>query len=424
MKVLVIGSGGREHAIAWKLAQSNAITHVFVAPGNAGTYREPKVTNVDIAALDFPALTEFVKLNQIQFTVVGPEAPLVAGIVDYFNERDLLCLGPTKKAAQLEGSKVFAKSFMRRHQIPTANAKVFTSKELAIEYLQLCTFPLVIKVDGLAGGKGVIIAEDAKHAENTIESIFSHHQFGEADQQVIIEEFIEGEEVSFIVLSDGMHYIPLATSQDHKRRDDADRGPNTGGMGAYSPAAVSPMLHQKILAQVIEPTLKGMALEGMPFKGFLYAGLMITPKEEIKVLEYNCRFGDPETQPILMRLKSDFADLCLAAITGKLNSFNAEWDDHCALGVVLAAKGYPDNVQKGELISTINDIPPNPNYKIFHAGTKIVDGRIVTDGGRVLCVTALGESIADAQAKAYRIVKQAAWESAFYRTDIGYKAIK
>lgn len=425
MKVLVIGNGGREHALAWKLAQSPLVKTVYVAPGNAGTYREPKVENVPIDPLHFEELVEFVKVQQINFTVVGPEAPLVAGIVDYFTQRNLPCLGPTKDAAQLEGSKVFSKAFMERHNIPTARARVFNSLEAAQQYLAECTYPIVIKADGLAAGKGVVIAKDKTEAEGAVVDMLSHKRFGLAGDQIIIEDFLEGEEVSFIVLCDGEHYIPLATSQDHKARDDGDKGPNTGGMGAYSPAPlVSPHLHDEILATVIEPTLKGLSQEGYPFKGFLYAGLMISSKEEIKVLEYNCRFGDPETQPILMRLTSDFAQMCLDALNGTLNTYVAEWDPNYALGVVLAAAGYPDEVKKGDVCPTLNDIAPSKVYKIFHAGTKIEEGRILTNGGRVLCVTALGETLQDAQTKAYRIVKKVAWDGVFYRSDIGYKALK
>lgn len=424
MKVLVIGSGGREHALAWKLAQSPLVKNVYVAPGNAGTYREPKVENVPIDPLHFDELIDFVKVQQIDFTVIGPEAPLVAGIVDYFTQRNLPCLGPTQAAAQLEGSKVFSKAFMERHHIPTAKAHTFNSVDAAHEYLKQCAYPVVIKADGLAAGKGVVIAKDQPQAEHTVEEMLSHKRFGVASAQIIIEDFIKGEEISFIVLCDGEHYIPLATSQDHKARDDGDKGPNTGGMGAYSPAPlVTPHLHDEILKTVIEPTLKGLSQEGHPFKGFLYAGLMISPQEEIKVLEYNCRFGDPETQPILMRLTSDFAQMCLDALNGKLNTYVAQWDPQFALGVVLAAAGYPDHFDKGDICPTLNDIPPSKAYKIFHAGTKIEDGKILTNGGRVLCVTALGDTLLDAQTKAYRLVKKVAWGGVFYRSDIGYRAL-
>lgn len=425
IKLLVIGNGGREHALAWKLAQSSNVQKVYVAPGNAGTHREPKVENVAIDPLDFAALTDFVKHQHIHFTVVGPELPLVAGIVDYFTERDLLCLGPTKACAQLEGSKAFAKAFMLRHGIPTAKAKTFTNTDEANAYLVTCAFPQVIKADGLAAGKGVVIVQNLEQAQETVDAMLAQHRFGSAGNQVVIEEFIQGEEVSFIVLSDGVNCVPLATSQDHKTRDDHDLGPNTGGMGAYSPAPlVTPSMHQKIMEQVITPTLEGMAKEGNPFKGFLYAGLMITKAGEIKVLEFNTRFGDPETQPVLMRLQSDFAQMCLNALEGHLGGYIASWDQRPALGVVLAANGYPDHYHKGTIIPTLNDIAPSDTYKIFHAGTLLQEGNIVTNGGRVLCVTALGENYQDAQEKAYQIVKKASFDGLFYRNDIGHRAIK
>lgn len=425
MKVLVIGNGGREHAIAWKLAQSDLVQKVYVAPGNAGTYREPKVENVAIDPLQFAALADFVKIEHIDFTVVGPEAPLVAGIQDFFQAKQLPCLGPSKAAAQLEGSKVFAKAFMQRHQIPTARAEIFTAIEPAQAYLQHCTFPVVIKADGLAGGKGVIIAQNLAEAQHAVEEILMQSRFGLAGQQIIVEDFIQGEEVSFMVLCDGQHYIPLATSQDHKARDDGDQGPNTGGMGAYSPAPlVDEDLHQEILQQVIEPTLKGLVQEGLPFTGFLYAGLMITAQKEIKVLEFNCRLGDPETQPILMRLTSDFAELCLATLNGALNTQSAQWDERAAIGVVLASHGYPDQYQTGEDILTLSEVPPSKQYKIFHSGTKMEEsGRMVTAGGRVLCVTALGSTLQEASQRCYQVVKKAAWDGVFYRNDIGHRAL-
>lgn len=426
MKILVVGNGGREHAIAWKLAQSPLVEQVFVAKGNAGTHREPKVQNIDIEPLHFADLVDFVKVQKIDFTVVGPEAPLVAGIVDYFTDRGLPCLGPKQKAAQLEGSKAAAKAFMQRHHIPTAQAAVFSDKAQALAYLDHAQFPIVIKADGLAQGKGVIIAEDLSQAQSALESMLgAQQQFGEAGKQVVIEDFIHGEEVSFIVLSDGQYCLPLATSQDHKARDDGDKGPNTGGMGAYSPAPiVTPKLFEEIMSKVIHPTLKGMAAEGTPFTGFLYAGLMISPTQGIKVLEYNCRFGDPETQPILMRLKSDFALMCEAAVHGTLSTYPAEWDPRVALGVVLAAHGYPDQYHMGDPIPTINDVPSSEDYKVFHAGTTIRAGQVVTNGGRVLCTTALGDGFQEAQDKAYRLVKKIKWDEVFYRSDIGYRAIK
>lgn len=425
MKILIIGQGGREHALAWKLARSPLVDHVYVAPGNAGTHREPKVENVAIDPLNFSDLADFAKTKQITFTVVGPEAPLVGGIVDYFQSRHLRCLGPKKIAAQLEGSKVFAKAFMQRYGIPTAHSQVFSETAPAIAYLETCRFPQVIKADGLAAGKGVIIVQDKDQGIKVIEEMLSLGRFGEAGHQVIIEDFIQGEEVSFIALCDGKHFIPLATSQDHKARDDGDLGPNTGGMGAYSPAPlVTPALQNQILQQVILPTLAGIEKEGAAYTGFLYAGLMITPEQEIYVLEYNCRFGDPETQPILMRLKSDFAQMCLASLEGTLDAYDVTWDPRIAVGVVLAARGYPDAIETGDVVPTLNDIPPGKNYKIFHAGTKLVEGRIVTNGGRVLCVCGLGESFYDAQKRAYKLVRKAAWDGVFYRTDIGHRALK
>ncbi len=425
MKVLVVGSGGREHALAWKLAQSPLINQVYVAPGNAGTHREPKVQNIALSPLAFDALVDFVKQNQIDFTVVGPEAPLVEGIVDFFESKNLRCLGPSAACAQLEGSKVFSKTFMHQFHIPTAKAETFTDAKAAEHYLETVNFPIVIKADGLASGKGVIIAPDLTSAKAAVFDMLSHKKFGQASSQIIIEDFIQGEELSFIVLCDGEHYLPLATSQDHKARDDNDKGPNTGGMGAYSPAPIANEdLQTKIIKTVIEPTLHGLRANGTPFKGFLYAGLMITAQNDIYVLEYNCRFGDPETQPILMRLKSDFAQLCLDTLAGKLDTYQAQWDSQAALGVVLAANGYPDNPHMGDPCPTLNEIAPSDNYKIFHAGTKVEEGKIVINGGRVLCVTALGDTIEMAKDNAYRIVQKAAWDSVFYRKDIGAKAIK
>lgn len=425
MKILVIGNGGREHALAWKLAQSSTVEQVFVAKGNAGTHREPKVQNVDIDPMNFAALVDFVKGQKIDFTVVGPEAPLVAGIVDYFTQKGLPCLGPKQQAAQLEGSKAAAKAFMQRHHIPTAQAEVFSDEAKALAYLKKAQFPIVIKADGLAQGKGVIIAQDLTQAQSAVESMLGEQQqFGEAGRQIVIEDFIAGEEVSFIVLCDGQHCLPLATSQDHKARDDGDQGPNTGGMGAYSPAPlVTAELFHEIMATIIQPTLAGLASEGMPYTGFLYAGLMVSPTQGIKVLEYNCRFGDPETQPILMRLTSDFALMCQAALNGTLHDYRATWDPRVALGVVLAAHGYPDQYRTGDPIPTINDIPTADDYKIFQAGTTIQAGQVVMNGGRVLCVTALGNGYQEAQDKAYRLVKKVKWDGIFYRSDIGYRAI-
>lgn len=424
MDILVIGNGGREHAICWKLASSPSVHHVYCAPGNAGTQREPKVENVPINPLDFSALFEFAKHKKVDFTVVGPEAPLVAGITDYFAAKNLPCLGPNQFCAQLEGSKAFSKAFMLNHGIPTAQARIFSSPQDALRHLAQSTYPLVIKADGLAAGKGVRIVTDLSHAQTYIEHLFSLQSVNTTETKVVIEDFIEGEEVSFIVLADGTDCLPLATSQDHKTRDNGDKGPNTGGMGAYSPAPlVTPELHQKIMSQIITPTLEGMQRMGQPYRGFLYAGLMITPKNDIQVLEYNCRFGDPETQAILMRLQSDFAELCYCALNGTLSTYQAIWDPRSALGVVLAAHGYPDHYVKDQIIPTLSDLPSSDTYKIFHAGTRIESGNILTAGGRVLCPTALGHTLAEAQQKAYQLVNKVKWDGVFCRTDIGYKAL-
>lgn len=424
MKILVIGQGGREHAIAWKLAQSEITTHIFVAPGNAGTYREPKVENLAINPLDFEALANFVKTNNISFTVVGPEAPLVAGIVDYFQALNLKIFGPNQFAAQLEGSKIYAKQFMQEYNIPTAKAAYFSDNQVAQQFLKTCQFPVVIKADGLAEGKGVVICQDISLAQTTIDDFLSQKRFGKASESIVIEEFLTGTEVSFIVLSDGKQYIPLATSQDHKARDNGDLGPNTGGMGAYSPAPmIDNALYETILATIVEPTLKAMQTKNNPFVGFLYCGLMITPNNEPKVLEYNCRLGDPETQPILMRLQSDLAELFQHAIEGTLNAVTVHFDKRIALGVVLVADGYPGHYDKGSIIPAIKEIQANTDHKLFHAGTLLDQGNIVTNGGRVLCATALGDSYQEAQKAAYVLAHRAAWDGAYYRTDIGYKAL-
>lgn len=417
MQLLVIGSGGREHALAWKLACSPLVHKVFVAPGNAGTYREPKVENVALDPMDFPALVLFAKNQGIRFTIVGPEAPLVAGIVDYFQAHDLLCFGPTQKAAQLEGSKAFAKAFMHRHGIPTAPAQIFCDSKEALDALAEASFPLVIKADGLAAGKGVVITHTLAQAKQAI------HTLG--TQTIILEAFLEGQELSFIVISDGQHFQPLATSQDHKKRDAGDQGPNTGGMGAYSPVPfATPALQTQIVSEVIAPTLRGMQAEGIPFLGFLYAGLMITPNQQIYVLEYNCRLGDPETQPLLMRLRSDFATLCLSTLQGTLQNETIDWDPRYALGVVLASKGYPNAYTQGDVLTHLHDMPsPSQYVKLFHAGTQMQDGNIVTTGGRVLCATALRGTLGEAQTAAYTLAQKAAWPNAFYRTDIGWRAL-
>lgn len=421
MKVLIIGSGGREHALGWQVAQDEKVTDVFVAPGNAGTALEAKLTNVAIDVLDIPALLAFAQTNSIELTIVGPEAPLVEGIVDAFEAAGLACFGPTKAAAQLEGSKAFTKDFLARHQIPTAEYQNFTEIEPAKAYVQDKGTPIVIKADGLAAGKGVIIALSEAEAFTAIDDMLAGNAFGEAGHRVVIEEFLQGEEASFIVMVDGEQVLPLATSQDHKARDDGDQGPNTGGMGAYSPApVVTPEIHQRAMAEVIMPTVRGMNAEGNRYRGFLYAGLMIAQDGTPKVLEYNCRFGDPETQPIMMRLKSNLADLCLAAIQGKLDQVQCQWDKRAALGVVLAAGGYPESYRKGDAISGLDNVS---HAKVFHAGTKQQDNQVVTNGGRVLCVTALGDTVQEAQQLAYQATKSISWDNVYCRNDIGHRAI-
>lgn len=424
MKLLVIGHGGREHTLAWKLAQSPQVTKVYVAPGNAGTHREPKVQNIDIAPLQFEALAHFVKQENIAYTVVGPEAPLVAGLVDYFKTQNLSILGPNQFTAQLEGSKIFAKQFMQEYAIPTAQAASFSDIQAANDFLAHCQFPIVVKADGLASGKGVIVCPNKASATAAIEDMLANKKFGHASDTILIEEFLRGTEVSFIVLCDGENFVPLATSQDHKARDNGDLGPNTGGMGAYSPAPMmTDSLYQQVIDHAVKPTLLGMKQKGSPYLGFLYLGLMISPDNQIRVLEYNCRLGDPETQPLLLRLQTDFAMLCQAAINKKLSGIKLEFDSRVALGVVLASSGYPGSYDMGINIPNLKELPNYKDYKIFHAGTKLNNGNIVTNGGRVLCVTALGNSYADAQNKAYRLVKKLAWPGAYYRTDIGYKAL-
>jgi len=424
MKILVIGSGGREHAIAWKAAGSGMVERVFVAPGNAGTEREPGVENVGIAATDIDSLAEFAKNKKIDLTIVGPEAPLVAGITDIFNKAGLRCFGPSKGAAQLEGSKVFTKEFLERHKIPTAEYKSFTELEQAKKYIVTRDFPLVIKADGLASGKGVIIAGTPEEAFSAVEGMLSGREFGAAGKRVIVEEYLQGEEASFIVMTDGRNILPLATSQDHKAVNNGDTGMNTGGMGAYSPApVVTPEIHDRVMREVIVPTVAGMASEGNPYIGFLYAGLMIRPDGTSKVLEYNCRFGDPETQPILMRLKSDLVGMCLAALDGSLDQVKAEWDQRAALGVVMAAGGYPGAYSKGDVISGLPE-REEEGLKVFHAGAMIKDGKVVTNGGRVLCATALGNTVSEAQKKAYDLADRISWAGVYYRTDIGYRAVE
>ena len=424
MKVLMIGGGGREHALAWKLAQSRDVEQVFVAPGNAGTATEPKLTNVAIGATDLEALVAFAQQEQVALTVVGPEAPLVEGVVDRFQAAGLTIFGPSQRAAQLEGSKSFTKDFLARHAIPTAAYQTFTAVEPALAYLADMGAPIVIKADGLAAGKGVIVAMSEAEAEAAIRDMLEANAFGDAGARVVIEEFLEGEEASFIVMVDGDNVVPMATSQDHKRAYDGDTGPNTGGMGAYSPApVVTPEVDARIMEQVILPTVRGMAAEGNAYTGFLYAGLMIDPQGNPKVIEYNCRFGDPETQPIMMRLTSDLAALCLAGAKGELAGKQCEWDPRAAVGVVLAAGGYPGNYRKGDVIHGLADAE-RAQCKVFHAGTaQNADGEITTAGGRVLCVTALGDSVSAAQQQAYQGVNAIHWDNVEFRRDIAFRAI-
>ena len=425
MKVLVIGSGGREHALAWKLRQSPQVSEVIVAPGNAGTAHEHGVRNVDVAANDIDGLLKLAKAEKIGLTVVGPEVPLVAGVVDRFRGAGLRIFGPRAIAAQLEGSKAFAKDFLHRHNIPTARYAVFTELNAALAYVRQHGAPIVIKADGLAAGKGVVVALTKADAELALHDMLGAHSFGDASARVVIEEFLEGEEASYIVMSDGSHALPMASSQDHKRRDEGDLGPNTGGMGAYSPApVVTPEVEQRILKEVIEPTLHGMAAEGAPFMGFLYAGLMIDKSGAPKVIEFNVRFGDPETQPIMMRLKSDLVDLIDAALDGRLEHTTAQWDARPAIGVVMAAGGYPGRVRGDDVIDGL-DAPVDRDVKIFHAGTRLdSQGRAVTAGGRVLTVCALGKDIAAARENAYAAASKIHYEGAFCRRDIAHRALR
>jgi phosphoribosylamine--glycine ligase len=422
MKVMIVGGGGREHALAWKCAQSPRVTQVFVAPGNAGTETEPKVSNVAVEADNIDALLQFAASHDIELTIIGPEVPLVAGIVDRFAAAGRRCFGPSRAAARLEGSKVFAKDFLRRHRIPTASYAAFTAANFDADYVRAQRLPLVIKADGLAAGKGVVICETHDSAISTANAILGG-SFGAAGNAIVVEEFLSGEEVSFIVVAHDSQAVPLATSQDHKRRDDGDSGPNTGGMGAYSPAPiVTEQLERRIMRDVIAPTLKGLRSDGNPYIGFLYAGLMIAEDGTPNVLEFNCRFGDPETQPILMRLQSDLIDLCEAALDGNLDGHEVRWDSRAALGVVMAAGGYPDAYRKGDPISGL-DVAEQLPGKVFHAGTRVVDGRIVTAGGRVLCAVGLGDTVGAAQHQAYELVHAIHWNLVQYRLDIGYRAI-
>jgi phosphoribosylamine--glycine ligase len=424
MKVLVVGSGGREHALAWKCAQSARVTEVLVAPGNAGTAQEPKVRNVDILADDISGLVRLAQTEEVDLTIIGPEGPLVMGIVDAFQQRGLKCFGPGRKQAQLEGSKAFTKDFLARHGIPTAKSATFTRDNFDPSYVQKQKTPIVVKASGLAAGKGVIIVDSVAEAIATARAMFDG-QFGDAGTEVVIEEFLEGEEASFIVMADGKNILPFASSQDHKRRDDGDHGPNTGGMGAYSPApVVTPAMHARIMKQVIEPTIRGLEKDGMPYTGFLYAGVMIAPDGTPNVLEFNCRFGDPETQPIMMRLESDLTELVEAALEGRLDQVKAQWDARAALGVVLAAGGYPDSVRRGDVIDGLDQAAKLPG-KVFHAGTKVDEqGNIVTNGGRVLCAVGLGANVREAQREAYTLADAIHWLGIQYRRDIGFRAVE
>ncbi len=423
MKVLVVGSGGREHALAWKCAQSKHVTEVIVAPGNAGTALEPKLRNLAVGAEDIDGLLDLAKSESIGLTIIGPEVPLVAGVVDRFRDHGLPCFGPTADAAQLEGSKAFTKEFLERHNIPTAGYKSFTELEPALEYIRKQGAPIVVKADGLAAGKGVIVATTVEEAEQAATDMLGAHSFGDAGNLIVVEEFLHGEEASFIVMTDGKTVLPLATSQDHKARDEGDTGPNTGGMGAYSPApVVTPELEERIMAQVIQPTLDGLKADEIDYLGFLYAGLMITADGTPKVLEFNCRFGDPETQPIMTRLRSDLVELCLAAIEGRLDTQSIDWDPRAALGVVIAAGGYPASYRKGDRINGLPDVI-GIEGKVFHAGTAIDGDDVVTNGGRVLCVVGLGDTVAAARDAAYAQVDNISWDDHFFRHDIGHRAI-
>ncbi len=422
MKVLVIGSGGREHALAWKLSLSERVSEVLVAPGNAGTSLEPKVRNLDVGPNDFDKLIETVKQEGIEFTIVGPEAPLVEGIVDYFQKEGLTFFGPIKKAAQREGSKAFTKQFLEKYSIPTGAFETFYDLQTAIRYVEKQVAPIVIKADGLAAGKGVVIAKTIEEAIDSLKEMLSGEAFGDAGKQVVIEEFLEGEEASFICLCDGKTAIPFASSQDHKTRDEGDKGPNTGGMGAYSPApVVDETIHERVMQQIIEPTLRGMSEEGSPYVGFLYAGLMINKGGQPKVIEYNCRFGDPEAQPVLFRLQSDLLDACQKAVLGELTDYKLEFDERNALGVVMAAGGYPFDYKKGAAINGLGD--ERADTKVFHAGSIEVEGEIRTNGGRVLCVVGIGDDVKSAADCAYERVATISWDQLYYRRDIGHRAM-
>ena len=424
MRILVVGGGGREHAIAWKAACSPLAERVFVAPGNAGTATEPGCENVPIDAADIAALADFAAARGIGLTIVGPEVPLVAGIVDEFSRRGLKCFGPTAACARLEGSKAYSKDFCARHDIPTAAWGDFSDVEAACEYIRSHGAPIVVKADGLAAGKGVIVAGTVAEAEAAARDMLSGNRFGDAGARVVVEEFLAGEEASFIAMVAGTHILPLATSQDHKARDDGDRGPNTGGMGAYSPApVVDRALHERIMREIMTPTVAGLAADGTPYTGFLYAGIMVAADGTPRVLEFNCRFGDPETQPILFRMKSDLVALCLAAVDGHLDDASCEWDARAALGVVLAAEGYPGRYRKDDPIAGLDADAGRDDVKIFHAGTRLEQGAVLTSGGRVLCAVALGEGVAEAQREAYALVDRIRWRGMYCRRDIGWRAL-
>jgi phosphoribosylamine--glycine ligase len=426
VKVLIVGSGGREHALAWKCAQSPKVSEVLVAPGNGGTATEPRVRNVDVQAEDIAGLLALARAEQVGLTIIGPEAPLVLGVVDAFQAAGLRCFGPARAAAQLEGSKAFTKEFLKRHGIPTASYATFTRATFDPDWVRRQRTPVVVKASGLAAGKGVVIVDNVDQAIATAESMFGG-QFGSAGDQVVIEEFLPGEEASFIVMADGKNILTMATSQDHKRLRDADQGPNTGGMGAYSPApVVTRAMHERIMREVIEPTIRGLAKDGTPYTGFLYAGIMVHPDGTPNVLEYNCRFGDPETQPIMMRLRSDLVEMCEAALDKRLDRLHADWDERAALGVVLAAEGYPDTVRKGDVIHGLEaaaKLSADGSGKVFHAGTRAENGRILTHGGRVLCAVGLGASVSESQRRAYALVDAISWKGMQCRRDIGYRAV-
>ncbi|HET8699926.1 MAG TPA: phosphoribosylamine--glycine ligase [Gammaproteobacteria bacterium] len=424
MKILIIGSGGREHALAWKAAQSPLATEVLVAPGNAGTAREPKTRNVNVPAADIDALLDLAAAERVDLTIVGPETPLVGGLVNRFEERGLKCLGPRADGAQLEGSKAFTKDFLARHGIPTAASQTFTDVEAARRYVRSRPAPIVIKADGLAAGKGVIIAATTEEAETAVERMLKQRLFGAAGAKVVVEDFMQGEEASFIALVDGTRVVPLASSQDHKTRDDGDRGPNTGGMGAYSPApVVTDAVHRHVMNDIMLPTVRGLAADGVRYRGFLYAGLMIDTAGRARVVEFNCRLGDPETQPILFRMRSDLVALALSCFDDTLGSQPIDWDPQPTVGVVMASRGYPDGYEKGRPISGLDRVQGD-DVKIFHAGTRLSNGAVVTDGGRVLCAVARGQTVRAAREAAYRAVNEVSWDGAFWRTDIGYRAVR